>query len=143
MKKPEKQVAAIPFRFNAQGRLQVLLVTSRDTQRWLIPKGWPWPRLANYKAAQGEAWEEAGAIGAARKGKIGAFTYNKFTPAGSRPVKVLVYLLQVTDLAKSWPEFTQRRRAWFSTDKAADAVAEPELKDILRSLDALVATSLA
>lgn len=133
-----KQVAAIPFRFNERGELQVLLVTSRETQRWVIPKGWPWPRLSNYKAAEGEAWEEAGVVGHAIKGKIGSFFYDKRKGSKSFTVKVLVYLLEVSELARSWPEHGQRKRAWFSTDKAADAVNEPGLKELLRGLPEVV-----
>lgn len=133
-----KQVAAIPFRYNERGDLQVLLVTSRETKRWVVPKGWPWPRIANYKAAQGEAWEEAGVIGTAIKGKIGSFAYEKRKGSKSIPVKVLVYLLEVTELARNWPEGGERKRAWFSPDKAADAVQEPGLKDLLRGLGDIV-----
>ena len=133
-----KQVAAIPFRFDNRGELAVLIVTSRETKRWVIPKGWPWPQLANYKAAQEEAWEEAGAIGRAIKGKIGSFAYHKRKGDRSIPIKVLVYLMEVTELARTWPETGQRKRAWFTPEKAADAVDEPELKELLRGLDTLV-----
>lgn len=138
MKKTDKQIAAIPFRFDARGRLEILLVTSRETQRWVIPKGWPWPQTANHKAAAGEAWEEAGVIGVARKGKIGTFEYDKRDRKGSTPVKVSVYLLEVTGLARTWPEFAERRRAWFRPDKAAAEVAEPGLKSLLQSLAGLL-----
>lgn len=134
-----KQVAAIPYRFNDRGELQVLLVTSRETKRWVIPKGWPWPGTAKYKAAQGEAWEEGGVIGRAIKGKIGSFGYDKRKGERSIPIKVMVYLLEVTELARAWPEAGQRKRAWFTPEKAADAVQEPELKDLLLGLSVIVA----
>lgn len=133
-----KQVAAVPFRFNERGELQVLLVTSRETKRWVIPKGWPWAGVAKFKAAAGEAWEEAGVIGNARKGRIGSYRYDKRKGERSLPVTVIVYLLEVSELARRWPEYGQRRRAWFSPEKAAEAVNEPELKDILRSLTAIL-----
>ena len=129
-----KQVAAVPFRFNERGDLQVLLVTSRETKRWVLPKGWPWPQVSNYESAAGEAWEEAGVVGRAIKGKIGSFVYDKRKDGKSTPIKVLVYLLEVTELSRRWPEAAERKRAWFSPEKAADAVNEPELKDILRGL---------
>jgi 8-oxo-dGTP pyrophosphatase MutT (NUDIX family) len=134
-----KQVAAIPVRTNADGELQVLLVTSRETQRWVVPKGWPWPKLANYKAAAGEAWEEAGVRGLMTKAKLGSFQYDKRQKRANVPVKVLAYLMTVTEQARKWPESAQRRRAWFNIDKAADAVVEPELKKLILSLaDSLV-----
>lgn len=129
-----KQVAAIPVRTNAYGELQVMLVTSRETKRWVVPKGWPWPKLANYKAAAGEAWEEAGIRGQMTKAKLGSYQYEKRQKRRSVPVKVLAYLMTVTEQARIWPEAAQRRRAWFSIDKAAEAVTEPELKALILSL---------
>lgn len=140
MKLP-KQVAAIPYRIDARGNVKVLLVTSRGTRRWVVPKGWPWPKLSNHEAACGEAWEEAGVIGVARKGRIGTYVYEKREGARSKPVKVLVYLLEVTALARTWPEFGQRRRAWFAPRRAAEAVHEPELKSLLASLRTVLAAT--
>ena len=130
-----RQVAAVPIRRNARGQLQVLLVTSRETQRWVIPKGWPWPGRPDHEAAAEEAWEEAGVRGRARRGKTGSFSYGKRRNSGVLPVRVMVYLLEVTEVAKTWPEIEERRRAWFSPAKAADAVEELELKALLRALD--------
>lgn len=137
-----KQVAAIPFRFNERGELQILLVTSRETKRWVIPKGWPWPDLSKSKAAAGEAWEEAGVTGNTRKGRIGSYRYDKRKGEMSLPVTVLVYLLEVTEIARKWPEHGQRKRAWFSPERAADAVIEPELKELLRGLGEIVGHAL-
>ena len=137
MKLP-KQVAAIPYRIDARGNVKVLLVTSRGTRRWVVPKGWPWPKHSNHEAARGEAWEEAGVIGVARKGRIGSYVYEKREGARSKPVKVLVYLLEVSSLARNWPEFGERRRAWFAPMRAAQAVDEPELKALLGSIETLL-----
>jgi 8-oxo-dGTP pyrophosphatase MutT (NUDIX family) len=60
-----RQVAALPVRRNPDGSLSVLLVTSRETRRWVIPKGWPWPDRDDYVAATEEAREEAGVLGLA------------------------------------------------------------------------------
>lgn len=133
-----KQVAAIPYRFSGRGDLQVLLVTSRETKRWVIPKGWPWPDISKSKAAAGEAWEEAGVTGNVRKGRIGSYRYDKRKGEMALPVTVFVYLLEVTAVARRWPEHGQRRRAWFSPEKAADAVNEPELKELLLGMGTIV-----
>lgn len=133
-----KQVAAVPYRFDGAGRLQVLLVTSRETQRWVVPKGWPWPGLANHKAAVGEAWEEAGVRGRARKRAIGSYVYEKVEGKRARKVKVNVYLMAVSELATWWPEKSERKRAWFVPGKAAEAVIEPELKLLLAELPRIV-----
>ena len=112
----------------------MLLVTSRETRRWVVPKGWPWRKVENHDAAAGEAWEEAGVRGQANPKSIGSFTYDKRRNTQVRALKVLVYLLEVTEVAATWPEHEQRQRDWFSPSAAADLVAEADLKDLLRAL---------
>ena len=128
------QVAALPIRRSDSGAVEVMLVTSRETRRWVVPKGWPWRKVANHDAAAGEAWEEAGVRGLANPKSIGSFTYDKRRKTEVRALKVLVYLLEVTEVAPTWPEHEQRQRDWFSPADAADLVAEADLKDLLRAL---------
>ena len=130
------QVAAIPVRQRTASGPEVLLVTSRETRRWVVPKGWPWRKHANHEAAAGEAWEEAGVRGSTNAVSIGTFTYEKRDGKKIRTLKVFVYLLEVTEEADTWPEVDQRRRAWFAANDAADLVDEPELKALLRELAA-------
>ncbi len=129
------QIAAIPLR-RIEDRTEILLVTSRDTGRWVVPKGWPWPNIADHDAAAGEAWEEAGVRGKIKPKCIGDFTYAKRLEKKSFLVKVFVFALEVKEVASSWPEKGQRRRRWFSAAKAAEAVDEDELKEILLSFAA-------
>ena len=129
------QVAAIPIRRSQSGAIEVLLVTSRDTRRWVVPKGWPWRKIKDHDAAAGEAWEEAGVRGRAVPESIGSFTYDKRRKDKVRPLRVLVYLLEVTEEAEAWPEATQRDRGWFPAARAAELVAEPDLKSLLRELE--------
>jgi 8-oxo-dGTP pyrophosphatase MutT (NUDIX family) len=58
-----KQVAALPLRKKRDKTLEVLLVSSRDTGRWVIPKGWPSKRMSDSAAAAREAKQEAGVTG--------------------------------------------------------------------------------
>jgi 8-oxo-dGTP pyrophosphatase MutT (NUDIX family) len=114
--------------------LKVLLVTSRDTGRWIIPKGWMIPDLSAAASAAREAWEEAGVEGVVAELPIGMFAYDKVMgPAQAIPCLVSVYPLQVTRLRDRFPEVQQRQRKWFSPEKAAKKVAEPELSDMIRS----------
>lgn len=128
----ERQVAALPIRRNADtGRLEVLLVTTLDTGRWVIPKGWPWP-VADHDAAAGEAREEAGVEGEARPASVGSFRYDKRHKDGTATtVTVAVFLLEVTSELARWPERKQRRRVWLEPAEAARRVQEPELKAII------------
>jgi 8-oxo-dGTP pyrophosphatase MutT (NUDIX family) len=118
----------------ATGQLEVLLVTTRETQRWVVPKGWPLPRRPDHEAAAVEAWEEAGVRGTINRKPVGTFDYDKRQKSGSVPVRVSAYLMQVTEEASTWPEASQRRRAWFSAEDASEAVTEDGLKDLLRGL---------
>ncbi|RJE79413.1 NUDIX domain-containing protein [Paracoccus sp. JM45] len=114
----------------------VLLATSRDSGRWVIPKGWPMAGRSLSGAAAQEAWEEAGVRGPIEKRELGRFSYNKGQDSGfSVPVQVRVFLLTVTALEDEFPEAGQRKRRWFAPKKAAELVAEPELKAILNALD--------
>jgi uncharacterized protein len=131
MVKGNTQVGALPLRRAPDGTTQVLLVTSRETRRWVIPKGWPWPNLADHLAAAEEAWEEAGVRGIPIATLLGTFTYDKIKQSGPKPLTVLVYALEVVDEFDAWPERSDRSRAWFTVAAAAAAVAEPELQKII------------
>ena len=125
------QVAALPIRRDTDGTCRVLLVTSRETQRWIIPKGWPQPRQEDHAAAAQEALEDAGVLGTANAESIGSYEYQKRRRRGAVAVRVTVYLLAVTEELADWPERQQRERAWFTPAEAADKVDEPELRDLL------------
>lgn len=130
--KPALQVAALCTRVK-DDQSQVLLVTSRRTGRWVIPKGWRMYELSDSDAAAQEAWEEAG-IADAKIGKkpIGQYSYEKLlNSGGSVPVKVDVYHLKVLECQKTFPESKQRTRKWVSPKDAANMVREPDLKKIL------------
>jgi 8-oxo-dGTP pyrophosphatase MutT (NUDIX family) len=127
-----RQVAALPVRRDSRGSLSVLLVTSRDTRRWVIPKGWPWPHHDDHVAAAGEAQEEAGVRGLAHPKSIGCYTYRKRQAAGAIAVRVSVYLLEVTEELVNWPEEAERQRAWFAPIEASARLEEPELRDLVQ-----------
>ena len=121
------QYAALCWRPTDAGP-EILLITSRDTGRWIIPKGWPIRGLAPEAAAAQEAWEEAGVKGEVSSLQVGRYGYFKlFAPATQLACAVVVYSLQVRALATSFPEASQRQRAWFSPLQAAERVAEADL----------------
>lgn len=55
-----QQYGALCFRFGEDGAVEILLITSRDSGRWIIPKGWPMKKKEPHEAAAVEAWQEAG-----------------------------------------------------------------------------------
>jgi len=126
------QFAALPYRID-DGMTEILLITSRDTARWILPKGWPMAGKTPAEAATAEAWEEAGATGRMHDVCLGHYSYRKvFSEQDDLACIVAVFPLQVEKLADSFPESGQRRRQWFSPKKAASLVDEPELKRILK-----------
>ncbi len=130
------QCGALCWRWQGND-LKVLLVTSRDTARWIIPKGHLIPDLTPEASAAREAWEEAGVEGQVADLPIGSFFYDKATgPGQAVPCLVTVYPLRVTRLRNRFPEMLQRQRKWFLPEKAASKVAEPGLCDILRAFSA-------
>lgn len=133
--KPRKQIAALPVRLNKNGKLRVLMVTSRDTGRWVMPKGWPMDGKKPWRAAEIEALEEAGVVGEISKSKIGLYTYNKrLSVRREVPCQVALYPMVVEKMLKRWPERKERRRKWFSPKRAARSVREPQLRELLISL---------
>lgn len=129
------QIAALPLRRDKTGKLRVLMVTSRDTRRWVMPKGWLMDGKKPWHAAEIEALEEAGAVGFISHQPIGTYRYKKRLSAGrSVTCRVTVYPMIVEKLKKRWKERDERKRHWFSPRKAATLVEEEELSDILKDL---------
>lgn len=114
------------------GQMQILLITSRGTGRWIIPKGNRMRGTASHRAAELEAYEEAGIRGVACPAPLGQYRYLKTRDDGTaRAAKVDVFPLAVTDQLPEWPEQGERELRWFSVPEAANAVAEPDLKSII------------
>jgi len=126
------QFGALPWRY-ADGKLEVLLITSRDTGRWIIPKGWPMDGATPAEAAATEALEEAGVEGKLSNQVVGFYGYLKqLDDADDLPIVVAVFPIRVKRLLTDWPERADRKRRWYSAKKAANLVAEPELRQIIR-----------
>lgn len=128
------QVAALCYRDTEAGK-RVLMITSRGTGRWIIPKGWPVDGLDAPGSALREAWEEAGVSqGKSASEAIGTYRYSKEYPNDwALPIETLVFPVSVRRLEEDFPEVDQRERQWVSCDEAAEMVREPGLKEILRA----------
>lgn len=137
MKDVIHQAAAIPFRVDPDG-LRVLLITSRQSGRWVVPKGNIEKGFSPAQAAEQEAYEEAGVKGMIDRLPLGIYTYEKRMGAGRlRPASVEVFALRVIKQLKKWPEQDERRFEWMTPAAAAIAVHEAGLGDLLRRLEAL------
>ncbi|WP_377276296.1 NUDIX hydrolase [Rhizobium sp. R86522] len=129
---PRQQFAAICHRTRKKtGELEVLLITSRDTGRWVIPKGWHMPGKQPHAIAEREAFEEAGVKGKAGIEPVGYYTYMKKMRGGHKvPTRVQVHALDVKGFVKEFPEKGVRRLEWVSCAEAATRVEEQELKSL-------------
>jgi len=141
--RPGLQYAALPYRL-ADEEIEILLVTSRETKRWVIPKGWPMKGKKPHAAAAREALEEAGAVGKIAKTPFGAYRYVKRLKNGAPLVcSVDVFALQVIRQRKRWPEQHQRTAHWFTVAEAAAAVDEPELQALIERFGRIMAQAEA
>ncbi|PIE15644.1 MAG: NUDIX hydrolase [Rhodobacterales bacterium] len=129
------QFAALCYRVR-DGKLQVLMITSRGSKRWIIPKGWPLDGETPAHAAATEAYEEAGVEGKISNLCLGIYSYTKTLPKGDDlPIVVAVFPLHVKRLLKKYPEAGQRKRKWVSLRKAAKMISDPELGPLISSFD--------
>ena len=118
------QCAALCYRFKKKtAQPEMLVITSRDTGRWVIPKGWPMDGKKSHEVAAREAWEEAGVKGEAGEQSVGYYTYEKGLDHGMKvPCRVQVYPVVALDMAKNFKEkavansngstFRRPRTAW-------------------------------
>ena len=135
MARPRRQIAALPLRLKG-GAVEVLMITSRDTGRWVVPKGWTMKSVKPWAAAAIEALEEAGAKGHIAREACGTYRYDKRMEDGEAvPCRVRVYPMIVDKLLSRWKEAAERERRWFPAAEAAGLVDEPERADLLHRLD--------
>ncbi|MEZ2129450.1 MULTISPECIES: NUDIX hydrolase [unclassified Sinorhizobium] len=141
---PRQQYAALCYRVKKKtSEIELLLMTSRDTGRWVIPKGWPMSGKLAHEVAAREAFEEAGVRGVAEAELLGSYSYRKMLRDGlSVPCKVQVYPLEVLEMVKHFKEKGERTLEWVSCEEAAKRVNEPELKELILTFQRCMAERL-
>lgn len=135
---PAQQVGALPYRMGPDGKLQLLLITSRETRRFVVPKGWPMKKKSRAAAAALEAKQEAGVVGEYGSQPIGCYRYWKRLPHGFVPIDVSVFALHVDRELREWKERRERHRKWLSPDEAALLVDEPQLVSLVQQASAIL-----
>jgi 8-oxo-dGTP pyrophosphatase MutT (NUDIX family) len=129
------QVAALCWRMGKRG-LEVLLITSLNSKRWILPKGWPEADLSGAENAAREAFEEAGVTGRTESQPIGHYYYLKEKrESGGMPVRVEVFALAVTKELDDWPEKRLRTLAWMPLNEAITKISEPGVRQLLRTFN--------
>ncbi len=137
MKKAERvpeniQYAALPWRV-VDGALEVLLITTRNTRRWIVPKGWPIAEYTPQACAAFEALEEAGVSGVVDDEAFGTFHYDKLRKSGEvLACKVYVFPMKVTRRHRKWPEKSARDCEWCSVDEAVSRISETGLRRLIK-----------
>ncbi len=133
--KMQKQHAALPFQLKA-GRVKICLITSRETSRWIIPKGWPIEGTPPHKVAALEAFEEAGLTGKVASKSVGHFQYVKRLKDGAElDCEVTVYPMLVENQAKHFEEKGQRQILWVARKKASRLVDDKQLSKLVRDFN--------
>ena len=128
------QFAALCYRIKDE-KVQICLITSRRSGRWIVPKGWPMNGETPTDAAATEAFEEAGVKGKTHSRPAGVFSYYKVRSEDELPCIAIVYPLRVKKVLSNWPEKKERQRKWLSRKKAAALVDDPELAAIILGFD--------
>jgi 8-oxo-dGTP pyrophosphatase MutT (NUDIX family) len=125
------QYAALPYRTDEEA-VEILLVTSLGTKRWIIPKGWPMNGREPHEAAAREALEEAGVVGTVGAEAIGTYSYEKRRKSGARvPCNVEVFPLDVGTQRKRWREKGRREVKWLPVEEAAKTVSDAGLGELI------------
>lgn len=120
-----RQVGALPYAV-VDGRLSILLITSRRSGRWIFPKGAIEPDLSASDSAALEALEEAGVVGQIEDVPIGSYRTGTDRD-GSALVDVDIYPLLVETQLDEWKERGQRLRHWAVVSEAQRLLADPAL----------------
>ncbi|MBW4644016.1 MAG: NUDIX hydrolase [Goleter apudmare HA4340-LM2] len=127
IKKIYQQSGVIPYRMQ-NGKIEVLLITTRDRQRWVIPKGGISNGMSPPESAAKEAWEEAGVIGRVNADEIGTYKYRK----RGNTYKVKIYLLPVEIFSEDYPEASHRQRQWLELTTAIQQIKKRSLQRIFK-----------
>ena len=128
-----QQAGVIPYRFR-RSKLEILLITSSRSGRWVVPKGHIEPDMTPRQSAITEAFEEAGINGKVPKTSFGTYSYEKADDKCGQSYRVEIFAMRVTYVMKNWPEEFRRTRTWMSPKEASDSVRENELKQLIKSL---------
>lgn len=107
----------------------IVLITTRSSGRWIIPKGYVEKGMSPAESAAKEAWEEGGIVGKVESKPIGTYVYRR--PSGMYSVKV--YPLEVESLLERWDEMHLRQRRVVSPAEALDMIVHDELKSLITS----------
>lgn len=132
------QYAALPF-IVKDGQALVAMITSRETRKWIIPKGRPEKKVAPHDVAAREAFEEAGLVGRIEREPFVTYGSTKRLASGREiPCDVQTFLFRVEEVLDDWPEKRERERRWVTPAEGALLTAESGLVHALLTFASLM-----
>ena len=134
-RKPRLQSGVLAYKVAPNGKVRILLVSTKRSKRWSIPKGKARSELSLAANAAKEALEEAGVKGEIASASAGMFRTTKRTWYGDAIIEIWVYFLKVTEQLKHWPEEGERQTKWVSCQEAAQVLNEPLLVSLCQEID--------
>lgn len=123
------QAGVIPYR-RVNNAIEILLITSRRKQKWIIPKGYIEFNLTSFESAKKEAYEEAGVIGSNETYELGEIIFDK--PIGKCLMKI--YSMEVVKFLDDYPESNFRKRKWFPIDEAIQKIEMEGVADLMQKI---------
>ncbi len=128
------QYAALPWR-KAKSGIEILLITTSNSRRWIVPKGWPAEGLTPSECAAQEALEEAGVSGHIAPEPLGSFRHYKVRKSGENVLcTIYVFPMEVTQQRQNWPEKNMRDFRWCSVEEALARVKDLALRRLIIKL---------
>ncbi len=130
-KKPDflfRQAGGLPYLQDGVG-LEIVLITSRSSGKWIFPKGVIDPGETPESTAVKEAQEEAGVVGRITGEALGTYEQEKWGGLA----RIDIYPLAVESLLEEWEEQATRERLVVGFEEARQLLA-PSLAEILDAL---------
>jgi 8-oxo-dGTP pyrophosphatase MutT (NUDIX family) len=125
---PKLRVGALAVRSH-KGRLQVAIVTTRGSGRWIIPKGRRERGMEDHEVAALEAFEEAGVITS-----HSAHEPLQVCLKGRRKTHLMIHVLHIDRLLTRWPERRERHRRLVELEDLRKWIQSRRLRRAVRDL---------
>ena len=128
-----RRYGALPWYRDEAGGVRVILITTRTTGSWSVPRGRRIPGKTRRRSAEIETYEESGKVARAGR-KLGAYLV---APRGGEagrkglPLQVTVYAARVRRHVDAWPERGQRLVTDVTPTEAVGMVRDTGLAKII------------
>jgi 8-oxo-dGTP pyrophosphatase MutT (NUDIX family) len=122
------QYGVLPY-IQSANKVKLVLITSRKSKNWIVPKGNRILKKSKHATALQEAFEEAGLRGRLSEGDEMHFKIK----SNGKQVMLILYPMRVEKMLRVWPEKGQRKRVVVNRHKAVKIVGWPNFRRKLKS----------